>query len=222
MAYEAADYPVSISEKFYKKYINVLSVKEQNRKLKSELKRLQFKINRYRGYGIENRNLKALLFLKNSITKKSVPAEIMFHGVQDWFYSLYLNKGTKEGVGNGNGVISADGVIGRVVYAGRRRSRVIPVTNPKCVFSVIDADTGTMGIAQGIGNGYLKMRFVFNSKKINKGDEILTSGIGGVFTSGIYAGRVISVIKKNYDIFQRIIIMPYKNLFNDKYVIVEK
>jgi hypothetical protein len=34
-----------------------------------------------------------------------------------------------------------------------------------------------MGIAQGIGNGYLKMRFVFNSKKIDKGDKILTSGL---------------------------------------------
>jgi rod shape-determining protein MreC len=220
--YKVVDYPVGISERLYKNYIDVLSVKEQNKKLKSDLKKIKFKLNRYKDYSIENRNLKALLFLKSSINKKSVPAAVLLHGIEGWFYSLYINKGTKDGVNNGDGVISYDGAVGRVVYAGRRRSRVIPITNPKCVFSVIDADTGTMGIAQGIGNGYLKMRFVFNSKKVNKGDRILTSGLGGVFTPGIYVGRVILIRKKSYNIFQRITIIPYKNLFNGKYVLVEK
>ncbi|MHB8231878.1 MAG: rod shape-determining protein MreC [bacterium] len=220
--YKVVDYPLSISEKLYKNYIDVLSVKAENKTLKSKLKKIDFKLNRYREYRIENRELKALLFLKRSISKNSVPAAIMLHGIEGWFYSLYINKGKKDGIKNGDGVISYGGVVGRVVYAGGGRSKVIPVTNPKCVFSVIDSDTGTMGIAQGIGNGYLKMRFVFNSQKINAGDKILTSGLGGVFTPGIYVGRIASVKKKNYNIFQRIIIIPYKNLFNGKYVLVEK
>ncbi len=220
--YKVVDYPVKISEKFYNNYIDVLSVKEQNIKLQSELRKIKFKLNLYKGYSIENKNLKALLFLKNSINKKSVPAVVMLHGIEGWFYSLYINKGTRDGIKNGDGVISYDGAIGRVVYAGRRHSRVIPITNPKCVFSVIDADTGTMGIAQGTGNGYLKMRFVFNSKKVNKGDKILTSGLGGVFTPGVYVGNVIIIKKKSYNIFQRITIIPSKNLFNSRYVLVEK
>ncbi len=220
--YEIIDYPIGGAEKLYKNYVNLLSVKERNEKLKRELKTIKFKLNRYENYGIENNNLKALLFLKSSIVKRSIPAEILFHGIEDWFYSLYINKGTKDGIENGDGVISYDGVVGRVVYAGRTGSRVIPATNPKCVISVIDANTGTMGIVQGTGNGYLKMRFVFNSKKIGKGDKILTSGLGGVFTSGLYVGRVVSVVRKSYDIFQRITVIPYKNLFNVKYVLVEK
>jgi rod shape-determining protein MreC len=220
--YKVVDYPVSISEKLYKNYIGVLSVKEQNKRLESELKKMRFKLNLYKDYNIENRNLKALLFLKSSINRKSVPATVLLHGIEGWFYSLYIDKGAKDGIKNGDGVISYDGVVGRVVYAGRRRSKVIPITNPKCVFSVIDAETGTMGIAQGTGDGYLKMRFVFNSKKVGKGDKILTSGLGGVFTPGIYVGRVILIRKKGYNIFQRITIIPYKNLFNGKYVLVEK
>ncbi len=220
--YRLADYPAAVSEKIYKNYIGLLSVNKQNGKLKQELKKIKFKYNRYRDYAIENRELKSLLFLKNSISKKSVAAKVILHGIEGWFYGLYINKGAKDGIKNGNGVISYDGVVGRVVYAGRGRSKVIPITNPKCVFSVIDANTGTMGIVHGAGNGYLEMRFVFNSKKVDKGDKILTSGLGGVFTSGIYVGRVISVRKKSYDIFQRITIMPYKNLFNEKYVLVEK
>ena len=222
LVYETVDYPIAVSEKIYKNYIDLISVKRNNLRLKEELKKLEFKYNRYRYYAIENRELKSLLFLKNSISRKSAAAKIILHGIEGWFYGLYINKGTKNGITVGDGVISYDGVVGRVVYAGRGRSKVIPITNPKCVFSVIDANTGTMGIANGAGNGYLQMRFVFNSKKINKGDKILTSGLGGVFTSGIYVGKVVSVIKKSYDIFQRVTIAPYKNLFNEKYVLVEK
>ena len=222
LLYKAVDYPVAVSEKIYKNYIDLISVKRKNLKLKEELKKVEFKYNRYRYYAIENKELKSLLFLKNSISRKSVAAKVILHGIEGWFYGLYINKGAKNGITVGDGVISYDGVVGRVVYAGRGRSKVIPITNPKCVFSVVDANTGTMGIAKGAGNGYLQMRFVFNSKKINKGDKILTSGLGGVFTSGIYLGKVVSVIKKSYDIFKRITIAPYKNLFNEKYVLVEK
>ena len=222
LVYETVDYPIAVSEKIYKNYIDLISLKRKNLRLKEELKKIKFKYNRYRYYAIESRELQSLLFLKNSISRKSVAAKIILHGIEGWFYGLYINKGTKNGIALGDGVISDDGALGRVVYAGRGRSKVIPITNPKCVFSVIDANTGTMGIANGIGNGYLNMRFVFNSKKINKGDKILTSGLGGVFTSGIYVGKVVSVIKKNYDIFQRVTIAPYKNLFNEKYVLVEK
>ncbi len=220
--YRVADYPLSLSKKFYGNYIDLLSVKADNKALKSKLKKIGFKLDKYKEYKIENVELKALLFLKGSISKKSVPAVVMLHGIENWFYSLYINKGKKDGIRNGDGVISYEGVVGRVLYAGRSRSKVIPVTNPKCVFSVIDSATGTMGIAQGVGNGYLKMRFVFNSQKVNIGDKILTSGLGGVFTSGINVGSVIYIKKKGYNIFQRITIMPYKNLFNGKYVLVEK
>ncbi len=220
--YKAADYPLSISEKLYKNYLNILSVKSDNKLLKARIKIMKYKLNKYKAYRIENEKLKALLFLKNTIAKKSIPATITLHGIEGWLNSLYINKGKKDEVKVGDGVISYSGVVGRVVYDGNNHSKVIPVTNPKCVFSVVDANTGTIGIAQGLGNGYLKMRFVFNSQKVNVGDEILTSGLGGVFTSGINVGKVFSVKKKGYKIFQRITITPQKNLFNAKHVLVEE
>lgn len=220
--YTVVDYPVGVSEKIYGNYIDLLSVKAENKALKSKLKMISYKLDKYREYKIENRKLKALLILKSSVGSRTVPAAVVLHGIEGWFHSLYINKGVKSGIKAGDGVISYDGVVGRVIHAGARYSRVIPITDPKCVFSVIDADTGTMGIAQGFGDGYIKMKFVFNSQQIRKGDTILTSGLGGVFTPGINVGKVITVTKKNYDIFQKITVIPYKNLFNGKYVLVEK
>lgn len=220
--YKVADYPLNISKKLYKNYINILSVKSDNKLLKARIKIIKYKLNRYKAYRIENKKLKALLFLKDTIAKKSIPAAITFHGIDGWLNSLYINKGKKDGVKVGDGVISYSGVVGRVVYEGNNHAKVIPITDPKCIFSVVDANTGTIGIAQGLGNGYLIMRFVFTSQKVNAGDEILTSGLGGVFTSGINVGKVSSIKKKGYKIFQRITIIPNKNLFNAKHVLVEE
>ncbi|MCL4542356.1 MAG: rod shape-determining protein MreC [Deltaproteobacteria bacterium] len=221
-AYKVADYPIGVLEKLYANYLNLLSLKRDNSLLKARIKIIKYKLDKYKAYRIENEKLKALLFLKDTIAKKSIPATVTLHGIEGWLDSFYINKGKKDGVKVGEGVISYSGIVGRVVYDGNSRSEVIPVTNPKCVVSVVDANTGTLGIAQGFGDGYLKMRFVFNSQKVNVGDEILTSGLGGIFTSGIKVGKVFSVKKKGYKIFQRITIVPHKNLFNAKHVLVEE
>ena len=220
--YKAADYPLNISQRLYRNYLNILSVKSDNKLLKARIKIIKYKLNKYRAYKIENEKLNALLFLKDTISKKSIPASVTLHGIEGWWDSLRINKGKKDGIKVGDGVISYSGVVGRVVYEGNNNAKVIPVTNPKCVFSVVDANTGTLGIAQGLGNGYLKMRFVFNSQKVDVGDEILTSGLGGIFTSGINVGKVFSVKRRGYKIFQRITIIPHKNLFNAKHVLVEE
>lgn len=221
-AYRVVDYPVKLTGEIYGNYIDLLSVKAENEKLKTKLRNARFELNKIKEYGIENRELRKILLLRDTMGRKTIPAMVMLHGIQGWFFSLYINRGRKDGVKTGNGVISYDGVVGRVVYAGDAKSRVIPITSPKCVFSVIDANTGTIGIVKGTGSGYLKMMYVFNSKKIKEGDKILTSGLGGVFTAGINVGSVAVVDKKSYDIFQRITILPYKNLFNSRYVLVEK
>lgn len=220
--YRVADYPLNLSERLYENYLNVLSVKSDNKLLKAKIEFARYKLNKYKAYQIENEKLKALLFLRKALHKKSISATVTFHGIEGWLNSFYINRGRKDGIQVGTGVFSYSGVVGRVVYETDNYAKVIPITNPRCIFSVVDANTGTLGVARGLGNGYIKMRFVFNSQKIDVGDKILTSGLGGVFASGINVGKVFAVNRKSYKIFQKITIIPYKNLFNAKYVLVEE
>ncbi|MHB1665405.1 MAG: rod shape-determining protein MreC, partial [bacterium] len=127
-----------------------------------------------------------------------------------------------NGINVGEGIVSESGVMGRIIETERYSSKAIAITNPKCAFSVVDAKTGVVGIAKGIGNGYLKIKFVFSTQKANIGDKILTSGLGGVFTAGLSVGNIIKVTSKPYDIFKKIIVEPHKNLFNSKNVLIER
>lgn len=220
--YRVVDYPVFLTEKVYRNYMDILQVKKKNRILKARLNVLELNLLKDKSYRAENEKLKSALSLKGSLKLKLIPASVSYHGLEGWFKSLYIDKGTRDGVAVGDGVISSGGVVGRVIETGDSGSRVVPITNPACVIPVIDADTGTMGIAQGIGGGLLKMRFVLNYKKIKKGDRILTSGLGGFFSAGLPVGRVYSVGKGGNGIFRKTLIIPRRDLFDTNYVFVEK
>lgn len=221
--YDIIDYPIKLSSKIYTNYIDLISVKKNNENLKKTISILKYKLNKDEVFHIENKKLKAILNIKNNIMPgKTIIALVTIHNIGSWFQSFYIDKGSKNGINVGDGAVSYNGVTGRVIWVGKNLSKAIPITNPKCAFSVVDAKTGVIGIAEGIGNGYLKMKFVFSSQKINKGDKILTSGLGGVFTAGLLVGYVTSVKSSVYNIFKKITIMPHKNLFNSKYVLIEK
>jgi hypothetical protein len=98
LIYETVDYPIAASEKIYNNYIDLISVKRKNLKLKEELKKVEFKYNRYRYYAIENRELKSLLFLKKFYKQEIGCRKGHTSRIEDWFYGLYINKGTKNGI----------------------------------------------------------------------------------------------------------------------------
>ena len=221
--YKIADYPVKLSSNIFSNYIDLVSVKKDNKILLKQNNILKDKIYKLNIFKIENGQLRKLLNLKkNVISKKTISAVITIHGIQSWFKSFYINKGQNNGINVGEGVVSDSGVIGRIIETGHYYSKAIAITNPKCAFSVVDAKTGVVGIAKGIGNGYLKIKFVFSTQKANIGDKILTSGLGGVFTAGLSVGHIIKVTSKPYDIFKKIIVAPHKNLFNSKNVLIER
>jgi rod shape-determining protein MreC len=221
--YKIVDYPVELSSNIFSNYIDLVSVKKDNKILLKQNNILKDKLYKLNIFKIENGQLRKLLNLKkNVISKKTISAVITIHGIQSWFRSFYINKGQNSGINVGEGIVSDSGVIGRIIETGRYSSKAIVITNPKCAFSVVDAKTGVVGIAKGIGNGYLKIKFVFSTQKANIGDKILTSGLGGVFTAGLSVGHIIKVTSKHYDIFKKIIVEPHKNLFNSKNVLIER
>ncbi len=221
--YKITDYPLKLSANIFSNYIDLISVKKDNKMLLKQNNILKNKLYKLNIYKIENGQLRKLLNLKkNIISKKTISAVITIHGIQSWFRSFYINKGQNSGIKVGEGIVSESGVIGRIIETGRYASKAIAITNPKCAFSVVDAKTGVVGIAKGIGNGYLKIKFIFSTQKVNIGDTILTSGLGGVFTAGLPVGHIIKVTSKSYNIFKKIIVEPHKNLFNSKNVLIER
>ncbi len=125
--------------------------------------------------------------------------------------SIAINRGSGDGIQDGMTVITARGLVGRVVRVTPMWSRVLLITDVASSANGVVQGTRTRGIVSGQrlpdGDG-LVMRNVTQGEKIQGGDTIVTSGLGGVFPAGIVIGRVSDVRQRDTDVSQEASIEP--------------
>ena len=104
--------------------------------------------------------------------------------------SALLEAGSEQGVKTGHPVINADGVLGRIVEAGRRTSRVLLLTDINSRVPVLVGASQVRAIAAGDNGAEPRLTFLAPDARIEAGDEITTSGLGGLFPRGLRVGVV--------------------------------
>ena len=136
-----------------------------------------------------------------------VTASVIGRDNNPYLDTITLNAGTRSGVAEKMAVLTADGIVGRVSEVGPNWCRVKTMCNDEMRISVMVQRTRDEGMLGGLyeEDGILiglKLYYLPNNADIQTGDIIRTSGIGGFFPKGLYAGTVISVNedgKGNYD-----------------------
>ena len=149
----------------------------------------------------ENFRLREQLGFSENMRFRHVPAQIIGRDPNNLFSAFVINKGQRNGVGVNMPVIAyhntTQGLVGIVVIAGAFESLVMPVFDSNCFISARVSESRYEGIVEGRGNSDLPllMRYVNRRARdeISPGDMIVTSGMGGVYPSGINIGRVSRV-----------------------------
>ncbi len=111
-----------------------------------------------------------------------------------WFKSATIDAGLEEGVKTDAGVLSALGVVGKVVNAGQKSARVVFVTDPQFRAAARDARSKVEAIAVGDGRRALRLDYLSGQDDVKVGDLIETSA-GVSFPSGVPLGTVSRVVK---------------------------
>lgn len=175
-------------------------------------------------------DLKELNGLKNLYTDMSLTqARVLNRSIEEWDQVVTIDLGSDDGVTEGQGVITPYGIIGRVISVSSSHSIVSLITanNEYSQVSVkIEVAKGVF--VQGIVNSYNPDSKLFTVKLLETNASVLpsmsvsTSGIGGVFPSGLLLGEIDSV-KPVADSAGFIVYVKSKVDFNDlKYVSVVK
>ena len=102
--------------------------------------------------------------------------------------SALLDAGTEQEVRTGLPVINADGVLGRIVEAGRRTSRVLLLGDINSRVPVLVGKAQVRAILAGDNGAAPRLTFLPPEARIEAGDEITTSGLGGLFPQGLRVG----------------------------------
>ena len=183
-------------------------VQEENKRLREAVLLQQQQLALLDETEKENARLTELLsYVETNPNLNFVTASVIGRDSNPYIDTITLNAGSRSGVTEKMAVITADGVVGRVSEVGPNWCRVKTMCDEKMRISVMVQRTRDEGMLGGLyeEDGILiglKLYYLPNKADIQVGDTIRTSGIGGFFPKGLYAGTVLSVNedgKGNYD-----------------------
>ncbi len=197
---------------------------KENEKLKGEISEYKAKIVLLDQSSRENEKLRgALSFRARSFVPRLLPAEMIARSGGSWFNLIEINRGSADNIAADSAVINDEGLVGRVFEVSKFSSKVLLITDPSSAVSVIDSETGDMGIAAGNSIGPLKVLYMSATASVKPGDRIVTSGMSEIFPKGVVVGSVGSVSKKDYDIFQKVSVKAAVNFSRiDKVFVISK
>lgn len=216
-------YPVNAVQGVADSVSGLMNAYTENRELKQKVSELaQVKV-RDQTLAKENKQLKAELKLKNSLTDYStVSAAVMSRTPSSWQQQLVINKGQTSGIKKNMPVLSGGGLIGRVAEVNKTNSKVellSDISESSNRFSIVINGTDGKSV-NGIITGYnartneLIMGQVTSTAKIKKGAKVVTNGMGGITPKGLYVGKVSRIGKDDYGLAKKVYIKPATN-FNE-------
>lgn len=155
-------------------------------------------------------------------------ATVISRNVGYWYNKLTINKGSYNGVKKDMVVISSKGLIGRVVKTSTFTSDVRLITtsdtNNKISVHVSNGDNNLYGVINDYDykKSVLELEGISNTKDVNVGDYVYTSGLGGIFPAGILIGTVTEITTDSYDLAKIMKVTPSVDFNDINYVSILK
>jgi rod shape-determining protein MreC len=169
----------------------------------------------------ENQNLRAILSLKSSEPVVSWAAEIVYESRDPFVRRVLINKGEAEGIRIGLPVVDSQGIVGQVVRVFHDSSEVLLINDRSFAIAVINVRTGMRAVLYGgAEGGLLNLRYVAVTADIKEGDELITSGIDGVYKAGVPVARVVRIDKQSEQNFAHILCAPMAGAQYGRHVLV--
>ena len=151
----------------------------------------------------ENAHLRELLQMSRRVETRSIAADILYNAPDPFARKVILDRGAQQGVEPGLAVVDANGVIGQVTRVHPIQAEVTLLTDRNQSIPVSVVRNGVRGVLYGVGRGMLEMRHVLADVDIRPGDQLVTSGLDGVFVPGLPVATVTRV-NRDADAFARI------------------
>ena len=196
----------------WQEYVALRHVREDNRQLRRDLEVLQRQNSDLRESAIAAQRLESLLEFKEQFVPHTVAARVMGRDSTNWYSSVILNKGDRDGIRPEMGVMTSAGIVGRVVKTGPFSSIVLLVTDPHNAITGIIQRSRDEGIVEGTSQGRARIKYLPLLANIRVGDIVVTSGLTGGFPRGIVIGNVLTMQKEEGELFQSAEIAPQADL----------
>jgi rod shape-determining protein MreC len=200
-------------------YFYLRGVRQENRELKQEIERLRIEQVRLNQDAEQARRLQSLLGFKEQFISKTLPAQVIGSSGSEQSRSIYIDKGSREGIKPDMAVITADGVVGKVLRAFRTTSQVLLVNDQTSGVGAILEKSRLQGVLRGTPLGEVVLEKVMSDESVQPGERVVTSGGDQIFPKGLPVGTVTKV-SPGAELFLNIRVKPAADLSRLEEVLV--
>jgi len=184
-------------------YVALHSTREENLRLRSENDQLKLRNRQLETEAGEAQRLSALWNFRQAhpeapmmaaqvlgSSPAMISAQIIGASADPNSHTMFINRGDHDRIRRNMGVITPDGVVGKIVEVFPNTAQVLLITDKDSGVGALFADTRTHGVVKGTGDPQPRLDYVVNDEKVQIDEEIITSGEDRIFPKGLPIGTV--------------------------------
>ena len=153
----------------------------------------------------ENARLRQSLGWQQQHPWKLKLAKVVLRDPANWWHTVEIDLGSRDGLRNNLPVLTADGLVGRLNSVGLTRSQVVLLGDPNCkVSALVENDSRDQGVIESSGpfdSSLLTLEYLPNTAALKPGQPVLTSGLGDIFPKGILIGHIVDSRPVEYGLY---------------------
>jgi rod shape-determining protein MreC len=197
------------------------TLRAENARLQDEVARLQAQVLQYQRQVTETQALAALVdFSRTNPDSSYTAASVIGRDPSPFLHYIIIDRGSADGIRRGMPVVTDQGLVGRIEAVISNAARVQLITDPGSVVNVrlerAERDVTLIGSV----SGDLSLDLVAQDVNLEVGDILITSGLGGGYPSDLIVGQILTVRKRDSDIFQQAAVQPVVDFSALKIVLV--
>lgn len=178
-------------------FASIDDLRTKNEELKKENEELKQKKQELEILKAENKTLKEHVKLVDNYSDYDcIPGYVIQRDFSNYSKTIVINIGRKDGIETGMTVVADGGLVGYIVSAEENTSKVQTIIDTASAVSALFANTEKTLVTRGILNSdnRIKGTYIDNDVVVNEGDNIATSGIGGIYPKNINIGKVKEIV----------------------------
>ncbi len=202
-------------------FITHSALRTENARLSESNLQNAVMLQKYKALEADNAHLRELLAARERFPESTLVAEVLYTGRDPFTRKIIVDKGQRHGIKTGQPVIDPIGVVGQVTRVYPWLAEITLITDKGLVVPVQNLRNGLRAVLAGTGNdGQLELKFIPLDADFQKGDELVTSGIDGVYPPGLPVAVVSSVEHNAAYLFARITCKPLAGVASHSRILI--
>jgi len=179
-------------------YSELRGARDENARLRQQVGELQIQLQEQRSLAARSASLQSLLDLKTTATVPTLAANVIAGNPNPGVRTVTIDRGTADGVVADMGVIAPAGLVGRIIGpVARHAARVQLLVDRNAAAGAMTERARAGGMILGSDDDPpLKMDLVPNLADVKEGDQVVSSGVDGIYPKGFMIGKIEKVERK--------------------------